>query len=139
MRKGGRPAGGRCSALAREGRSDVNGLICAAELVRLGVMPLAWRMLGWIGMGCGLLAAAACAAGNETEPDPTSVVTASTGGATASATGSGGAPGGAGGMDNDLCAQDCDAIDTPPCFVAVCNEGGYQGPIGQCVVVNDRD
>lgn len=47
-----------------------------------------------------------------------------------------GGTGGAGGSVSP-CATDCSAIDTPPCFTAVCNDGSHAGPVNQCVVVED--
>src|SRR4051812_7180000 len=34
------------------------------------------------------------------------------------------------------CAQDCSTVVTPPCLVALCNEGQFKGPIGVCTVVD---
>ncbi len=60
-----------------------------------------------------------------------------------SAGGTGGAPapGGAGGEGGTMlpCGTDCSLIDTPDCYVAVCNDGMHPGPIGSCVVVPDAD
>lgn len=42
---------------------------------------------------------------------------------------------GTGGEDLGPCGQDCSAFTTPPCFMSVCNEGNYPGPVGSCVVV----
>ena len=47
--------------------------------------------------------------------------------------GSGGTGGSAG-----LCKQDCEAIATPACLKSVCNDGMYQGTIGECVIVPDE-
>jgi hypothetical protein len=41
--------------------------------------------------------------------------------------------GGEGG--SSLCAEDCSAIATPECLQSVCNDGSYQGVVGDCVVV----
>ena len=63
----------------------------------------------------------------ETKPDDdtVSVSVSSTGGA---------GMGGAGGSSS-VCVQDCSGIATPPCLQSVCNEGQYQGVVGECVVV----
>jgi hypothetical protein len=49
----------------------------------------------------------------------------------------GGAQGGDnnGGEPTGPCGIDCNTIDTPSCYVAVCNEGQHPGPVGSCVVV----
>ena len=60
------------------------------------------------------------------EGAPTTISAASTSGA--------GGHGGAGGS-HGLCSEDCSTIATPPCLQSVCNEGSYQGVIGQCVIV----
>jgi len=89
------------------------------------------------------LAWAGCSASTDVDDDEqeststTSATTSSAGGA-----GQGGdAAGGEGeGGANNLCGQDCSAaINSPDCFVSVCNEGAYPGPIGSCVVVPDVD
>jgi hypothetical protein len=62
------------------------------------------------------------------------VVAANTSASTeAGGAGGGTMTGGAGG--SPLCAVDCSAIMTPPCLQSVCNDGMYQGVIGECVVV----
>lgn len=85
-----------------------------------------------------LLAAAAlsaCAAG-DTSDDP------SGGTADGPASGVGGmgaggdASGGSGGAGGGLCGQDCSLLETPPCLVAVCNDGQYPGEVGACTVVD---
>jgi len=53
--------------------------------------------------------------------------------------GSGGATDGSGAMTSGACDEDCSLIAAPSCFVAVCNEGMYPGPIGSCVVVAAND
>jgi hypothetical protein len=80
----------------------------------------------------GLVFAAGCA--SEVDADGSSL--SGSGGAGASAAGgaTAGGAGGAGGQS--LCAQDCSEIDTPPCLVAVCNEGEYPGQVGACAVVD---
>ena len=50
--------------------------------------------------------------------------------------GVGGGTGGSGG--SDLCEQDCSTISTPDCLKSVCNDGQYQGVIGECVIVPDE-
>lgn len=85
------------------------------------------------------LAWAGCSAGGEViedDGDPTTTTTSSAGGG--STTGTGG-NGGSGAGNTGLCGMDCSAIDTPTCYISVCNEGNYQGPIGTCVVVPDVD
>ena len=77
------------------------------------------------------LIGSACASG-ETKPDDDAVTVTST----IATSGTGGGSGGAGGQ-SDLCAQDCSAISTPPCLKSVCNDGSYQGVVGDCVVVPD--
>jgi hypothetical protein len=59
------------------------------------------------------------------------------GGPTTSSAGGGGSGGeGAGGDDPGACDEDCAAVETPPCLVAVCNEGQLPGEVGSCVVVD---
>jgi hypothetical protein len=60
----------------------------------------------------------------------TTTVGTATGGTTATTTSTGPAT---------PCDHDCSLIQTPPCFVAVCNEGMHPGPVGQCVVVPMSD
>ncbi|HZO11689.1 MAG TPA: hypothetical protein VFB62_00470, partial [Polyangiaceae bacterium] len=45
--------------------------------------------------------------------------------------------GGQGGSSS-LCAQDCTEIATPACLKGVCNDGTYQGVVGECVIVPDE-
>lgn len=69
-----------------------------------------------------------CAAGN----DPTFETTPGEGGEGAGA----GGDGGQGGQPVvSPCGQDCSAINSPPCYMSVCNEGAHPGPVGACVVV----
>lgn len=45
-------------------------------------------------------------------------------------------PGGSGGTEEPvICEQDCSAIETGACEVAVCNDGTHEGPVGECVIV----
>ncbi len=95
------------------------------------------KLLGGSGAVVGLLAALAVAAGGcATSVTETSSTSTGEGGST-STTGTGGT-GGAGGEGGGTgpCAQDCSTIDTPPCLVAVCNEGAYPGEVGACVVID---
>jgi Immune inhibitor A-like, MAM domain len=70
-----------------------------------------------------------------------------TGGSTDGGGGSGGESlggGGSGGMaqgggGGEPCAVDCASIVTPDCTEAVCNEGQYPGPIGECVAIVTAD
>ncbi len=39
------------------------------------------------------------------------------------------------GSDAGPCDRDCSMIETPPCTVAVCNEGQFLGEVGSCVVI----
>src|SRR5262245_7045051 len=97
----------------------------------------AWLAVGTIvslavGIGAG------CSAGKEDETDdsgPTTAVTRGTGGMDGS--GGGATAGGqAGEAGSSLpCGMDCTAISTPQCLQSVCNQGEYQGVIGECVVV----
>ncbi len=96
----------------------------------IALVALGFAVLGGHAMGC--------AASGETEddgddPSTTTTVTSSTTGGGAAAGGNGGA-GGEGG-DSGLCGMDCSTITTADCFKAVCNEGTFPGPVGQCVVV----
>ena len=50
--------------------------------------------------------------------------------------GAGGTAGSGG--DGDICDQDCSSISTPDCLKSVCNDGQYQGVIGECVIVPDE-
>ncbi|MCA9556271.1 MAG: hypothetical protein KC933_39970, partial [Myxococcales bacterium] len=68
------------------------------------------------------------------------------GGGTTSSTGQGGTGGlGGAGVGGDgqggdsLCEQDCSTVDPPDCYISVCNEGAYPGPVGECVVVPVTD
>ena len=71
----------------------------------------------------------ACAQGEvEFEGETTTNTAASSGGSSAGGSGGG----------TSVCAQDCSEIDTPECVKAVCNEGQYQGIVGECVVVPDE-
>jgi hypothetical protein len=56
----------------------------------------------------------------------------------ASTGGSGGAGGGTGGSPS-LCAMDCSSIATPQCLQSVCNDGTYQGVVGECVIVPSEE
>src|SRR5690606_15825211 len=53
--------------------------------------------------------------------------------------GSGGSDAGTGGTGGTTgpvtCLEDCSAIVTGPCEVAVCNDGRYEGTPGECVVI----
>src|SRR5262245_1367315 len=69
-----------------------------------------------------------CAAGVEATPPAQQQSASSSGG-----NGAGGAQGGQGG--SGLCPTDCSAIDAPQCLKSVCNDGSYQGTIGDCVIV----
>jgi hypothetical protein len=71
-----------------------------------------------------------CASSIETPPDEDD------GSPTTGQGGFGGSGGGAGG--SSLCAVDCSAINTPACLKSVCNDGSYQGVVGECVVVPDE-
>src|SRR5262245_23621853 len=78
-----------------------------------------------------------CAGGSPPDQnDDGATTTVSTGGS-AGMVGQGGATGGSGG-EPGLCAQDCTAINTPQCLKGVCNDGQYQGVIGECVIVPDE-
>jgi len=93
-----------------------------------------WLTLGGLGA---VLAWAGCSAGEVvTDDDGGSTTTSTTTGAGGSSSTGGG---GAGGEDVGPCGMDCSAINAPDCFIAVCNEGNYPGPIGSCVVVADED
>ncbi|MEM6788289.1 MAG: hypothetical protein AAF928_12100 [Myxococcota bacterium] len=99
--------------------------------------------LGSAGVLVAGLAWAGCSASNEVfddeGDDPTST-SSSTSASTGGGDGSGGAgEGGAGAGTTNPCGQDCSAIETPDCFVSVCNTGQAAGPIGSCVVVADED
>src|SRR5262245_17556747 len=73
-----------------------------------------------------------CASGSD--PDFGSDDAATSGGPI----GSGGSAGAGGsGGNGSLCAVDCSAINTPACLKSVCNDGSYQGVVGECVVVPD--
>jgi hypothetical protein len=79
-----------------------------------------------------------CAGGNPPDndnDDGATTTTVSAGGS--GGVGQGGAMGGSGGQPG-LCAQDCTAINTPQCLKGVCNDGQYQGVIGECVIVPDE-
>lgn len=83
---------------------------------------------------------AGCAAGSEDPVDASGGADPGTGGTVA--TGGAGGMTGVGGQGqggDSLCGMDCSTIDTPACQVAVCNDGTYQGTVGQCVVVDDED
>jgi len=95
-----------------------------------------WLPLGALAVA---FAWAGCSAGDVIDDEGASSTSTTTGGAGGDApTGSGGA-GGSGGGTTGACGMDCSAIDTPDCFISVCNEGNYAGPIGSCVVVPDVD
>lgn len=79
---------------------------------------------------------AGCAAGEEDPVDPSgSGTTTVTTGTTSTGQGGNGGTGGMGQGGSSLCEMDCTTIDAPDCFMAVCNDGTYAGPVGQCVVV----
>lgn len=78
-----------------------------------------------------MAAAAGCAATNETE--------FSNGGENLGGAGGVGGAGGSGGINTSLCDIDCSTIETPQCFVSVCNEGMHPGPVGSCVVAPSED
>ncbi len=85
---------------------------------------------GWPLLAAGLLVlSAGCPSGTTFEDEE-----AGTG---ASATGAGGDIGTGGTATTSPCAQDCSIIQTPTCYVSVCNEGAHPGPVGTCVVVPD--
>jgi hypothetical protein len=96
----------------------------------------AWLAVGTIvslaaGIGAG------CSAGKVEETDdngPTPTVTRGAGGMGGTGGGSGGGQAGQAGS-NLPCGMDCSAIATPQCLQSVCNQGEYQGVIGECVVV----
>ena len=88
-----------------------------------------WSSASWFVLAAALAAAGACAEGEVDFEGPET----QTG---AGASGGGAATGGAGGGD-DSCAADCSAINAPACLKSVCNEGQYQGVVGECVVVPD--
>jgi hypothetical protein len=96
-------------------------------------------LLGVASVGVSIAAVQGCASGEvEFEDDgATSVSTTSQGqgGGAGSGSGAGGGIGGSAGSQNLPCGMDCSNINAPPCLQSVCNEGQYQGPIGQCVVV----
>jgi len=74
-----------------------------------------------------------CAKGEVEFEDAANTVSTTTQG------GSGGIPGSGGqGGTPGLCAQNCESISTPPCLKSVCNDGTYQGVVGDCVVVPDE-
>jgi len=98
------------------------------------------RIKGFFTLGLlgSALAWAGCSAGtadNDDDQDSTSS-SSSAGGAGQGGDAAGGE--GEGGADN-LCGEDCSAINTPDCFVSVCNDGTFPGPVGSCVVVPDVD
>jgi len=74
--------------------------------------------------------------------DPDDDTTSSGGGSTttsAATSGVGGDGTGGAGGDTGLCPGGCGDVTPPDCFVAVCNDGTYQGAVGQCVVVPEVD
>ena len=75
-----------------------------------------------------LLIAGACATGETGSDDGAGPAGASTSGS-----------GGDGGDMPTSCDSDCSDVATDACFIAECNEGQHDGPIGECVVVVDVD
>jgi len=85
-----------------------------------------------VGLGGG------CSAATIEEDDGDGTTTTTTSGSTGTGVTTGGGntgTGGQGGADLGPCGQDCGAIEAPPCFESVCNDGTYPGPVGSCVVV----
>jgi immune inhibitor InhA-like protein len=78
-----------------------------------------------------LLALVACATGETIVPG--------NGGNGGDAQGGAGLGGAGGGGGSGPCGVDCSMIMTPACSKAVCNEGQFVGPVGQCVVVDEDD
>ncbi len=73
-----------------------------------------------------------CAGGGNADVTSATSSTSSTG------SGAGGAHG-TGGGHSGPCAQDCSALKTDECTVAVCNTGQIAGPTGICVVIPAPD
>lgn len=100
-----------------------------------------WSVLSILFAGfVGLATVGGCSAGSDPDPSGSGASGAGTpeGGSPSTGGNSAGGQGGTGG-DGSLCDIDCSTITTPPCNIAVCNEGQYMGTVGQCVVVAGND
>src|SRR5262245_51299833 len=86
------------------------------------------RVVGWtLSFGLVLHAASSGCAEGAVEYSTGGSGGTSTVATTGGAAGAGGSPSG--------CDMACSAISAPQCLQSVCNEGQYQGVVGQCVVV----
>ncbi len=92
------------------------------------VLALGFAVTAVHGVGC-------AASTTEDDGDDPSTSTTTTTTTTSGGGGAGGDGTGGSGAGPGLCAMDCGTITTQDCFKAVCNEGTYPGPVGQCVVV----
>jgi len=100
-----------------------------SEMVWKGfaVSALGFAVAASHGMGC---AASGITEVDDDDPSTTGTPSTTTGGGSGA-----GGKGGAGGSHSGPCGMDCSTITTQDCFKAVCNEGDFPGPVGQCVVV----